>query len=113
LRLGQNGTLDYTIYGDSYGLDPPIYSPSKVNVTNGDQIYYHTTDSSGHNVSPFKPSDVTVLFEPRSELLDYDGHVLVHAKISVSPTAEPGTYWIGFVPGGCSEIPIFPLDVEK
>jgi hypothetical protein len=113
LRLGQNGTLDYTIHGDSYGLDPPIFSPSKVNVTNGDQIYYHTTDPSGHNVSPFKPSDVTILFEPRSEILDYDGHVLVHAKISVSPTAEPGTYWIGFVPGGCSEIPIFPLDVEK
>ncbi|MGI0058853.1 MAG: hypothetical protein ACREBJ_03715, partial [Nitrosotalea sp.] len=62
LGPGQNGTLDYTIYGDSYGLDPPIYSPSKVNVTNNDQIYYHTTNASGHNVSPFESSDVTVLF---------------------------------------------------
>lgn len=113
LKAGNSGTIDYTIYGDSYGLDPPIYSPNKVNVTNGAQIYYHTSNPDGSNASPYESSDITVLFDPGSELLDRDGYVHVSAKISTNYATTTGTYWIGFIPGGCSSMPIIPLEVEK
>lgn len=107
LKQGQHGAFTYQIFGSSYSLDPPIFSPSKVDITNGVDIYFQPNLSS--QIKQKMNSPITVLFEPQSERIDYDGYANVVAKISANSTAQTGTYWLTFVPGTCSEISPIPI----
>lgn len=110
LTPGHNGTLTYKIFGTSYGLFPPIYSPSKVNVTNSAYFYYDT--GSGRSATELNSlNGVTITYEPKSELVDYDGSSMVTANISANSDAKQGKYGIDFVPGGCAGASWIQLDI--
>jgi streptogramin lyase len=104
------GTITYKIFGPSYGLDPPVYSPSKTNVTNGAYLYYDT--ASGRVGSETNSLfGVTVSYQPKSEIVNYNDSAAVIASISANSTAKQGTYGIDFVPGGCAGAPFIDLNV--
>ncbi len=104
------GTITYKIFGPSYGLDPPVYSPSKINVTNGAYLYYDT--ASGRVGSETNSLfGVTISYQPKSVIVNYNDSATVTASISANSTAKQGLYGIDFVPGGCAGAPFIDIDV--
>lgn len=110
LIAGHQGTMTFKLLGDSFGLDPPIYSPSKVNVTNGAYFYYES--KSGNNSTELNSLyGVTISYEPKWEMVNYNGSVSVTVTISASTDAKIGKYKINLIPGGCAGASFFELDV--
>ncbi|MDE1764759.1 MAG: SBBP repeat-containing protein [Thaumarchaeota archaeon] len=107
---GQNGTITYTITGPSYGLDPPIYSPNQINITNGAYLYYDSgTARTGSETNSL--FGVTISYQPTSEIISYNGSAAITATVSASPDVKQGKYGISFIPGGCAGSPFVELDV--
>ncbi|MBI3639840.1 MAG: hypothetical protein HY223_05940 [Thaumarchaeota archaeon] len=107
LKQGKQGTFVYNIYGDSYGLDPPIFSPNKVDIRNNMDVYFQP--DSNREIKQDTNSTIMVSFEPKSEIIDYNGHITVVVKISASSSAPKGTYWLNIVPGTCSGTSPIPI----
>ncbi|MDC8451655.1 MAG: hypothetical protein KGH87_00670 [Thaumarchaeota archaeon] len=107
LKPKQSGSFTYNIYSDSYNLDPPILSPSKINVTNGADIYFQP--DARHEMKQDANSTIMIWFNQKSEIINRDQYVTVVAKISTNENIPKGTYWLNFVPGGCSQLPPMPI----
>src|SRR5579885_376510 len=107
LKPGHSGSFTYDIYSESYHLYPPILSPSKINVTNGADIYFQP--DARQEIKQDTNSTIMIWFNQKSEIVNRDQYVTVVAKISANENIPKGTYWLNFVPGGCSQLPQIPI----